>query len=165
MTLNLKGEGEKPNFATTLEVVVSPPVQTGATTLEGAKMVPPVPTFATLEVVPPMTLNLKSEEMPSHVTTMDGPDSDAAACPTATNSLGPMGPTNPTINTGEDSPKTSSRPTKTNAEEMPTRPGTSAETPTYPMLPPTRATSSAWLPHPLLRPSHCRVPHVSPALL
>ncbi|KAI0271862.1 hypothetical protein BGY98DRAFT_1005206 [Russula aff. rugulosa BPL654] len=31
--------------------------------------------------------------------------------------------------------------------------------------PPTCATSSAWLPHPLLRPSHRRVLHVSPALL
>jgi hypothetical protein len=118
----------------------------------------------------PPTLDL-GEQMssPSHATAVDGSDSDAAAFPTTTNSLNP---TNPTTNTGQNSPKTPTRPP--NAAEMSSRPGPPgppgpaglrAETSTCPMLPPTRATSSAWLPHPLLRPSHRRVPRVSPALL
>src|SRR6266567_2343680 len=108
-TLNLKGEdreGEVSTLATALEeMVVSLPVATHATTLQ---------------VLSPLTLNL-GEEMsnPSHATTVDGSDSDAAACPTTTNSLRP---TNPTTNAGQDSPKMSTRLTKTNAAEMPTRP-------------------------------------------
>jgi hypothetical protein len=166
MTLNLKGEGEEvPTLATTLEVlVVSPPVPTlatalevvspmilnlkgeemptPATTLEGAEMVasPTVPT--TMEVTSPMTLNLKGEEMPTHTTTLEGSDSDsdAAACPTTTNSLKPK---NPMTNAGQGSPKTSTRPTKTNAAEIPSCLGMGAETPTRPMPPPpTRATSA-----------------------
>jgi hypothetical protein len=143
---------------------------THATTLEGANMVAsPVPSLAsTLEVVFPISLNLTGEEMPTHATTLEGSDSDVAACPTTTNSLNP---TNPTTNTGKDSLKTSTHPTKANlnAAEMPSPPGMgmSAETSACPMLPPTRGrtTSSGWLPHPLLRPSHRRVPHVSPAPL
>ena len=161
-----------PSLASTLEVL-SPmtlkgeEMPTHATTLEGAGMVAsPMPTLApTLEVASPITLNLKGEEMPTHATTtLEGSDSDAAACPTTTNSLKLM---NPTTNTGMDSPKTSTRPTKMNAAEMPSRPGMCAETSTCPMLLPTRsrATPSAWLPHRLLRPPHRRVPHVSPALL
>src|SRR6266852_5770210 len=107
------------------------------------------------EVVSLMALELNGKEKP-------GVDSDAAACSTTTNSLNP---TNPKTNAGQGSPKTSTRPTKTNAAEMPSRPGMSAEISTCPMIPPTRATSSAPLPHPLLRPSHRRVPLVSPALL
>jgi hypothetical protein len=112
---------------------------------------PPVPTLEALEaleVVSPMTLNLKSEQV-----TREGSDSDSdvAACPTTTNSLKP---TRPTTNTGQNSPKTSPRPTKTNVAEMPSRPGMRAEKSTCPM------------PHPLVRPSHRRrVPHVSAALL
>jgi hypothetical protein len=49
------------------------------------------------QVVPLMALNLKGEEMPTLVTTLEGPDSNAAACPTSTNSLKP---TKPTTNTG-----------------------------------------------------------------
>jgi hypothetical protein len=80
MTLNLKGNGEDVPTPTPLEgMMVSPPVRT------------------TLEVVSPETLNLKGKEMPAHATTLEGPDSDAAACPAATNSLNP---TNPAINTG-----------------------------------------------------------------
>jgi hypothetical protein len=157
------GKGEEvPTLASTLEeMVVSPPVRTLATTLEvvspmtlhlkgdGEEM----PIVATTMEVAPVTLNLKGEEMPTHATTQEGlgldSPSDAAACPTTTNSLRP---TNPTTNTGQDSPKTSTRPTKTNAAEMP---GMVAETLAHPMLPP----------HPLLRPSHRRAPHVSPALL
>jgi hypothetical protein len=116
----------------------------------------------TLDVVSLMTLNLKGEEMPTHPTTLEGADSDAAACATTTNSLKP---THPMTNTGQNSPKMSTRPTKTNVAEMPSRPGMGAETSTRPMLPPTRPTPSAWLAHPLLRPPHRRVPHVSPALL
>ncbi|KAF8490015.1 hypothetical protein F5888DRAFT_1743787 [Russula emetica] len=162
MTLNLKGE-EMPTHATTLEgaeLVVSP-VPT-ATTL-GANP----PAVAGPRVVSPITLSLKGEEMPTHTTTLEGvkmvasavptlattlEGSDAAACPTTTNSLKPR---NPTTNTGQDIPKTSTRPTKTNAAEMPEM---IAETRavTYPMLPP---------PHPLLRPSHRCVSHVSPAIL
>jgi hypothetical protein len=165
MTLNLKSEGEVPTVATALEaVVVSPPMPTRATTVKYAKMaVSPVPTLALpLEVVSPMTLNLKGEEMPTHATTLEGSDSDAAVCLTTTNSLRP---TRPTTNTGQNIPKTSTRPTS--AAEMPSRPGMKADLSTWPMLPPTRATSSAchWPPHPLLRPSYRRVPHVSPALL
>ncbi|KAI0285817.1 hypothetical protein BGY98DRAFT_943602 [Russula aff. rugulosa BPL654] len=76
-------------------------------------------------------------------------------------------PTKPTTNTGKDSPKTSIRPTKTNVAEMPPRPDLRAEASTRLVLPPTRtrAASSAWLPHPLLQPSHCRVPRVSPVPL
>jgi len=126
LPVNLKGE-EMPTLATleSAEMVVSP-VSTNPTTLK----------------VSPMTLNMKSEEMPTHATTLEAADSDAAACPTTTNSLKPR---NPTTNTGQDSPMTSTRPTKTNA----------AETSAYPMLPP----------HPLLRPSHRRVSHISAALL
>jgi len=121
VSLNLKGDRE---LATTLEeMVVSPPVRTLATTLE---VVSPmilhlkgdgeeIPAVATTMEVAPVTLNLKGEEMPTHATTQKGLDSDAAACPTTTNSLRP---TNPTTNTGQDSPKTSTRPTKTNVVEM-----------------------------------------------
>jgi hypothetical protein len=89
-------------------------------------VVSPIPTRApTLEVVSPIILNLKGEEMQTHVTTLDGSDSDAAACPTITNSLKQ---TNLTTNTGKNSPKTSTRPTTTNAAEMSSRPGMRAET-------------------------------------
>jgi hypothetical protein len=125
-----------------------------------------VPTHdaATLELVSLMALNLKREEVRTrtHATALGGSDSDAAAWPTTTNSLNP---TNPMINAGQGSPKTSTRPTKTNAAEMPSRPGMGAETSECPMLPPTRPTSSARLARPLLRPSHRRVSNVSPALL
>jgi hypothetical protein len=94
-----------------------------------------------------VTLNLKSEEM---MMTWEGSDSDAAACATTTNNLKP---TRPTTNTGQDSPKMSTRPTKTNVAEMPLRPGMRAEKSTCP-------------PHRLLRLSRRRrVPHVSPAIL
>jgi hypothetical protein len=87
MALNLKSE-EMTAIVTTLKESVAPG--------RGA-----VPTHActTLEVVTPMTLDLKGEEMPTHATTPDseGSDSDAAACPTSTNSLKP---TEPTTNTG-----------------------------------------------------------------
>jgi hypothetical protein len=144
MTLSLKGKGEdEPTLATPLEEMVASPTRA-----------------TRLELVSP-TLNLKGEEMPTHATTLECSDSDAAACPTTTNSLKPM---HPATNAGQDSPKSSTRPTQTNAAEMP---GMKAEMSTCPMLPPTRPTSSAWLPHPLLRPSpsHRRVPHVLPALL
>jgi len=163
----------------------------------------------------------------AHTTTLEGSDSDAAACPTTTNSLLPTRG-EPTTKVEKDSP---TRPTKTklNAAEMPSHPhpgiivetfacpmlplshpgrtaetfacrvrppphpGMFAETFACPMLPlsriaetsacpvhpplhpgmfaetsvypPIRATSSAWLPHSLQRPSHRRIPHVSPALL
>jgi hypothetical protein len=171
-----------PTLATTLEVIspaLNLPVKSeempAQTPLEGAAgmVASPMPTLApTLEVVSPITLNLKGEEMPTHVTTtLECSDSDAAACPTTTNSLKQ---TNLTTNTGKDSPKTSTRPTKMNAAEMPSRPGMSAEmstcpgmsteTSTCPMLPPTRSRATvARLPHRLL--PHRRVPHVFPALL
>jgi hypothetical protein len=167
MTLNSKGEesedpeGEVSTLATAPEEM-----------LEEMLVSPPVggPAQTTLQVLSPMTLNL-GEQMssPSHATTLDGSDSDAAAFPITTNNLNP---TNPTTNTGQNSPKTPTRPP--NAAEMPSGfgppgppgpAGLRAETSTCPMLPPTRATSSAWLQYPLLRPSHRRVPHVSPALL
>jgi hypothetical protein len=113
----------------------------------------------TLELVALVTLDLGDEEMPTHAATLERAGSDAAAWPATTNSLKP---THPMTNAGQDSPKTSTRPTKTNAAEMPSRPGMGAETSACPILPPTRPT---WLPHPLLRPSHRRVRHVSPALL
>ena len=109
-----------------------------ATTVEGGQVV--------VSPVPTVVVNLKGE------------DSDAAAYPTSTNSLKQ---TNPTINAGENSPKTSTR--LTNAAEIPSRPGIKADSSRM-TLSPTRAASSTWLPHPFLRPSHRGVPHVSPAL-
>jgi hypothetical protein len=88
MAQNLKGEdreGEVSTLATALEeMVVYRPV--------------PTPTVTTLQVLSPMALNL-GEQMssPSHATTVDGSDSDAAACPTTTNSLKQ---TNQTTNAG-----------------------------------------------------------------
>jgi len=151
MTLNLKGDSE--------EMVTLPTMLP----VRNAKMaVSPVPSRSTtLELLSQMTLNLEGKEMPAHATTLEGSDSNAAAYPITMNSLKL---TNPTTNVGQDSQKTSTRPARTNAAGMLSRLGMIAEMPTYPMLPPspTRATSSA---HPLLRPSHRYVPHVSPALL
>jgi hypothetical protein len=114
-----------------------------------------IPPLATqVEVVSPANLNLKGEEV-------EGSDSDVAACPTTTNSLNP---TNPTTNAGQNSRKTSPRPTETNAAEMPPRQGMGAEMLAHPMLP-LAIPSASWLPHPLPQPSHRRVAHVSPALL
>jgi hypothetical protein len=67
----VEGEGEVPTLATALEEQVSTMV-----CMECAKMVvSPVPTVATpLEVVSPMTLNLKGE-MPTYATMLEGSDS------------------------------------------------------------------------------------------
>jgi hypothetical protein len=88
-------------------------------TLEGTEM-----------LAHPMTL--KGEEMLARATALKSADSNAAAaCPTTTRS---PKRTNPTTNAGKDSPKMSTRPTMTNAANIPT-----TETSTWPMLPPTRA--------------------------
>ena len=153
MDLSLKGE-ETATLATTLEETLVSAVPTLATNLEGVDV-----------VVSPMALKLKGEMLTS-ATTLEGRDSDAAACPTTTNN---PKPTEPTTDAGWDNPKTSTRLATTNAAELPSRPEMWAETPACPiqMLPPTRPTSLAWLAqHDLLiRPCHRRVPHVSLALL
>ena len=80
--VNLK-VGEMRGHATALEVV----------NLKVGEM----PTHATtLEVVPPMSLKLKG---PALATTLECPDSNAAVCPTTTNSVKPSR-TKPTTNTG-----------------------------------------------------------------
>jgi hypothetical protein len=122
---------------------------------------PPVPTLATLEVVSPVALDLKGEQMPTHATTLEVADPEAAACPTTTNSVS-LNPVNPATKAGKDSsPKTSTLPTETQALEMPSRagmhPGIGRAPPSY--------STSARLPHPLLQPSHRDVPHVFPALI
>ena len=62
------------------EEMAGPAVPThGSTTLEGRQA------STTLEVVPPMTLNLKGEEMPAPATTLEGSDSDATVSPMALN--------------------------------------------------------------------------------
>ena len=69
-----------------------------ATALEVVNLkVGEMPTHATtLEVVPPMSLKLKG---PALATTLECPDSNAAVCPTTTNSVKPSR-TKPTTNTG-----------------------------------------------------------------
>jgi len=103
MTLSLKSEvmvvslkGEKmATLATTLEEIVVSVVPTLATILEGAEVVvSPVSTRGT--TLEAMALNLKGQ-MPTYAMTAEGPDSDAAACPTTTNSLKP---TESTTNAG-----------------------------------------------------------------
>lgn len=132
-----------PTLVTTLELILPTALDLGDDEL------PTLATNATtVEVmVSVMILNLKREEMPIFATTVEGSDSNAAACITTTNCLRP---THPTINVGQDSPQTPTRPTTTNAVEMPSRPGMRIETSSCPMLPPTRPTPSAWLAHPLL---------------
>lgn len=165
--LNLNGE----------EVVVAIPT-TLTDFLDSA-----LPTYSstTLEFAAPMTLNWKSETtaipttlkenlasaVPTHASTtlqmvilmaldLKGEEVPGLATKPTTN-----------LNAGYHRPKTSTRPTKTNAAGMTSRLGlwAWAETSAYSMLPPTRPTFSVWLAHPLLRPSHCHVLHVSPALL
>ena len=130
----------------------------------------------------PMTLVLplaKSKEMSGHATTLEAA-SEATACPTATHRLqvdltardlptevGHNYSLKTSTRTAKADPaEIPSRPAKTDPAEIPSRLWVSAATATCPMLPPTRATSSAsWLPHPLLRLSHRGVPWVFSALL
>ena len=86
MSLNLKGEGregEVSTLATGLEVVVYP------TTLQAA-------IATTRQVSSLLNLGEHTSNL-CHATTMDGLDSDVAACPTTTNSLNQ---TNPPTNAG-----------------------------------------------------------------
>lgn len=167
-----------PSHAPTKEVILlNLPVKipTHATTRTLDMVVSPVPSLATtLKVIPPM-----GEEIPTRATPAEGSDSslDAAGAPITTNSLKP---TNTTTNAGQNSPKTSIRPTNTNAAEMLSRPGMGLEissdpeiglktpggtgigleTSTGPVPPPTQERAAS-----PVRPSHCREPHVSPAPL
>jgi hypothetical protein len=113
-----------------------------ATTMEGVVVavypVPALPTALDLEGV--------AEMMLTHATTLEGSDSDAAACPATMNSL----------------KQTKSRTSA--AWDNPTRPKTNAVK-VQGMIEETFAYSIMLPPHPLLRPSHRRVFHVSPALL
>jgi hypothetical protein len=101
-------------------------------------------------LVSPVTLDLKDEEMTDHATALEAA---RPGSPTTTNSL-KLNQANPKTKAGYS--RQTSTPT-----EMP-RPMMCAGTG---RPPPTCATSPAWLPHPLLRPSHRGVPHVFPALL
>ena len=95
-TLSLEGEEE---ILAMMEVMPGSLNLKCKEILEGEEMAaPPVPTLVTLlEVVSRM--NLESEEISTHITTLEGSDSDsdAAACPTTTSSLKP---TKPTTNVG-----------------------------------------------------------------
>jgi hypothetical protein len=134
MTLNLSEEATIP----TLEETVA-----------SGHVAVPTPASSTMKVVTQMVLNLKSEEMPAPVeempalaTTLEGSDSNAAAWTPTTNSLNPT--TRHPMANPSNSPMTSTRPTKANAGETPSRLGMGAEMSARPM-PPTRPTSRAWL--------------------
>lgn len=144
----LSVEGEKtvvspvPSLASTLDVVSS--VTLDLKGEECAEMVSPV----ALDVVVPIALNLKGKGMVTELAKLEG--ADAAAFPTTTNILNP---TNPTTNMGKDSPKTSTRPTKTNetnAAEMPPRPDLTVGMPPRPDLRAEESTRTVLPPTPSL---------------
>jgi hypothetical protein len=111
-----------------------------------------------------MTLNLNGEKMPTQATTLEGAGTVVSPVPILASPLDVVSTMALDLKAGEGAEMVVSPvalevvvPMALNLK--------GEEASTRLVLPPSRTAYSAWLPHPLLRPSHCHVPHISSALL